>query len=290
MLLSLLACTPEVTDVPVDSVAAVEDTSPVWERPDPAWTATQVGEQLALGLADGVPNPHPIQKLYAELMALGDETCPGDPEQLSNARQGIGGCTAESGAYYEGISSYAAGAEDVGAVLGGERYTEASWLLSGDFLLMDPDSNRFEFGGQARYVVSTSADETRWSAELAGTFRYEPSDSWIADIASNRVYISGVIPNQGAPETTIRGGMSNGAVDVYFEELVFGTGGCAGPPASGVISLRGEEGGWYRLELRDDCSGCGDVVFDERVELGESCPDLESFRARTESLRPLGEE
>ena len=288
MFVFVLACTSETVDSSPPEIEPV-DTAPVWERPDPDWTAEQVAEQLSVGLADGVPSPHPLQKVYADLMAQGDEVCPGHPEQLSNARQGIGGCTAESGVYYEGISSYGMGSEAVAATQGDGNYSETSWFLSGDFLIVDADGERFVYGGQSKYVVLQTQTESRWNIEVAGTFRYEPSDAWIADIASNRVYVSGVLPSDGPPETKIKGGISNGLVDVYLEDLLFGADGCAGPPVSGVISIRGESGGWYRLELESDCTGCGAVVFDDRVDLGEVCVDLDSFRARTESMRPLEE-
>lgn len=187
--------------------------------------------------------------------------------------------------FYEGISSYGFGSDALSDMFG-QDYSEDSWALSGDFSIIDADGQRFEVGGQAKWLVQTFATETRWNAEVAGTFRYPGSDEWLRDIHSNRVYVSGLLPQQGPPTTKILGGISHALIDAYIEEIVFGSETCVGPPASGVLHVRGESGGWYRFEVEDDCSGCGQVVFDDRIDLGLACPDWDDFRGRTESLRP----
>ena len=47
--------------------------------------------------------------------------------------------------------------------------------------------------------------------------------------------------------------------------------------ASGSVSIRDPGGGWSRLDLVGDCSGCGEVIFESEESLGELCLPLESM-------------
>lgn len=275
MLLVALACTEPTP--PASPRPALVDTSggAAFERPLPQLSGLEFEAELDRILTPGFPDPTPVVGVYAALMALGDDDCPGNPKHLSNARQGQGGCTAESGVHYEGISFYLV--DDELESFGMPNYVafgEGSFRLDGDFRITDADGEHFDGGGVASFVFNERVPADRWTIEINGTFHYDPNPGWISDTASNRLVVHGGRTDE-VVGATIDGGMARESGTVVFDDVAlwgeceaFGT---------GSVGMRDEIGAWYQVDMRDDCSGCGELIYDERVALGEACVHSEGF-------------
>ena len=88
LLWGLLACTgPDGTpDSSSDIDTATPDTLP-WitdSEAEPLWTAEQAAQEIALGLAESLPEPRLPIDTYLGLMAQGDPECPGHSTQLKS--------------------------------------------------------------------------------------------------------------------------------------------------------------------------------------------------------------
>ena len=274
-MLLLIACTdpepaPEARPQLVDTAGGAD-----FQRPDPGMDVLEFESELDRVMSPGFPDPTPVAGLYASLMAEGDEDCPGHAQHLSNARQGHGGCTSESGLHYEGISFYLYGdqLEDL-SMPDYESFAPAAFRLSGDFRITDADGVPFHGGGVVARVVDGEDEPRRWTIEVNGTWAYEPDNGWIGAQASNRLIVQGTRDGESLSQV-LDGGVSREAGSVVFHEVTVG-GDCEGF-VDGALSMRDEIGAWYTLELNGDCSGCGSLTYDERVDLGLACIHDEEF-------------
>jgi len=247
-----------------------EDTAnqgPTLEAPTPSLEVAEVEAALAEALAGGVPNPFDLTEAYLTWMALGDEHCPGDPEQITD--DVLYGCGTEDGTWFEGISEYQHAEGDEALAWGYSSYS----VLAGDYIIVDADGRSMRVGGGAAFLRAPPDEDLPgdWSLELGGTWLDETRDDWVGAGASFVFFGEGSAPEAGG-ELWLDGGVGIGDQDLYFEDLSWDPALCDQP--TGRLGVRGPDTWWYHLDLPDDCGTCANVVFQDGTVLGESCVDL----------------
>jgi hypothetical protein len=191
-------------------------------------------------------------------MSEGDEICPGSETQLTDAV--LYGCEAESGVWFAGVAEYIY-SEDTES----GTYTE---YLTGDFLMEEVDGTLFEAGGRiARYRYETESG-LEYEAQLFGSWILTPSQTWLDPL--NSLFLSLALSAAGT--LVAEGAWGRGNDALYLEHLTW-DGLCEGHPV-GLISVREPAGIWYTLALEDPCTGCGQMIWGDGVQLGEACVEL----------------
>lgn len=194
----------------------------------------------------GFPEPHLVHQVYLERMARGDGACPDDPVNITDSH--VYGCTAEDGTFYMGVAEFHEG----------EDYR----LLTGDFLIRDPEGTELEVGGG--FEVQTAPGQE--ALTLMGSVRDEARTDWLGRGAS--FILEASLGEVG--ETVLHGGVGIGEAALDLRELHL-VQGCE----TGTLALRGPDMRWYEAEL--DC-GCGELAF-EGQPLGGICPELGPMHA-----------
>jgi len=203
-------------------------------------------------LNPGLPVPRELHDAYLERFAEGDESCPGDATQLTGAVPPEG-CTAESGAFYTGVSMW----HDDGV----------NRALSGDFEITSAEGLVVAGGG----FVNLSDDGSGAAhGEVFGTWRWEGSvTGWEQGVSAAFVY--DVVPDDGLVRLSGPLSVRGQAIDFVDTEW---NDGCE--RATGALEVRDDAARWYAVAF-DGCTGCGPASVDGE-ELGEVCVDLSAFR------------
>ncbi len=244
MLVLWLACTPPPEQDETGGLTGDSEEAELGVL-EPEWDIHGAGEAMSSVLALGLPGPEDVRGPYLELLALGDEGCPNAWDlQFPEGRVPLGGCTAFSGAFYLGMSTYEQDGD--------------SFRLWGDLRMARADGRSVEISGQQ------TLDET--SLQLSGSFVDQAGTGWTHDGVGAVLEV-----DQAGPERRVSGGLGSlrGNVAGWYELSLTET--CA----SGSFRTRDSRGGWYVLTL-DDCS-CGVVSFSGQ-ELGVTCVGLDALR------------
>ncbi|MCP4807598.1 MAG: hypothetical protein GY913_10270 [Proteobacteria bacterium] len=250
----LLACSGQTLDDSGTATLVLEELA----RPEPALTADEVVQGIELMVGGGFADPHEVMDLYLELMALGDQYCPGDLEQMTDTV--VYGCDASTGYFYMGVAEYF-------RVSGGRfDYQE----LGGDFLIIDPEGQVFEVGAGMAVAVDHKADSA-WTT-LMGTITWDAHTGWMHSV-------SAIIEGRLNPATTdgilrLDGGLRVEDSVLDLKDVMWDPATCD-DQASGQIGWRGPDQRWYVAQL--EC-GCGPLDF-EGQDLGEVCVDLTGISA-----------
>ena len=250
MWLFLLACTGTET-TPVDTSTPTVD--------DAGWNVLQLGFHIGQALDAGVPDPEELAEAYLDRFDEGDDDCPGSSDQLTGTVPPEG-CTAESGAFYIGVSTWIETNED-----GLE-----TWAVGGDFEMVASDGRTFEGGGNVEVYYEDVGVQVS-GGHLLGTWRWDGATTgWQHGVSSAMVYVA----FDNGDVLFLDGPIQLGEYALDFDELAWQKG-CEHP--TGGFSIRDQDARWYEVTL-DDCSGCGEAVLDGEV-LGELCPELDAFKA-----------
>jgi hypothetical protein len=239
---------------------------------EPEWDASALEAALGVALADGLPQVHEVRDVYLGFFVWGDPICPGHDDYIDDLW--LYGCWSESFAFFSGVSEFVS-SEDADA----DPATRA-WSIFGDLLFLDPGHRAFDGGGDvwSELEVAASGDAERWTRHL-GTWAYAGDDGLLAD------GVSGVLDQwhtRAAGQDTLRvdGSVQFSGNSLRFDELEVGLSGACAGKATGALALRAPTGGWYRVDLGQTCGTCGPAVFEQRVELGEVCLDLDAVAAQ----------
>jgi hypothetical protein len=211
----------------------------------PIWTPDDLSEAV-LAMTELPPlNPQAVRDTYFELMSHGDAVCPGSTTQLIGSD--LRGCTADSGWFYAGVSTWME-QEAAGNAPGG-------WLLSGDFEILDPEGHRFIGGGgvDARKGPE-GADEARYSGQWS--FPGGATD-WLG-YGISAYFQQSVVAASGA--VAITGGLTYGEVSIWSDRLKYAPEVCDG--LTGSVEIRDPSGVWFVLDYGDDCDTAGALSFD----------------------------
>ena len=75
-----------------------------------------------------------------------------------------------------------------------------------------------------------------------------------------------------------------------FDEFIVGGTNCTNK-ATGVVKIRDDSGAWFTITFPETCDACGDLVFDDREDMGKGCPSFDGIHTGTiTSLADLDEE
>jgi hypothetical protein len=231
--------------------------------PEPTLTAEEVGADIATLAGRDLPDPVALRALYLGLLHAGDAGCPGeDVDDIADGSIPLEGCTSTTGYTYRGLSEYDEG-EAGGWWFG---------LTLGDLYITEPDGDLLA---------------------VTGTFSYDGDDGWLGEGGSVALWLEGAATASGRG-VALQGGVGGPQTGsgLFFRDLYFGDitgpGGqtACGAHPSGGVSVRGNDGRWYDLDLTD-CGGCGTVSF-EGSALGDACADLTALGAALlERVDPL---
>ena len=265
MLLACAASEPEpqhvdrtVADPPVSDPAATTPTLPDIEQSPAQSTMTREEVVSAIETALSTPpKPSDVTDAYIHLMSLGDEECPGDPENIMD--QWVYGCEASTGYGYAGVTDWFG---DDYEYLGREGELIG---LAGDFWIDTPDGHQLEAGGHAVVVTGPGI----WVGEIAGSWTWTDGPEWVSSRYSGNlrqeVYAGAFVSFTGAADIM--------GTHIAGHDLVLPRS-CEGL-ATGGISLRDPSGGWYRLDF-ENCTRCAELTF-EGTPMGEACIDFSEY-------------
>jgi hypothetical protein len=229
------------------------------EDSESTWTSEEVASAIDEGLVAGFPEVADLVDAYLELLAHGDEDCPGDPTQLTDAV--LYGCTTDEGYTYAGISTY--------DVQEAETSVEA---LGADFRILTPTGERYEAGGYIALWTSEYGGTEYRGAEIEGSWIWEGSDGAASEGLSTVMYAFRTLDEEGELRLIIDGSLGVWGSAMVFEGLEYIDNDCGGFP-TGVVRIREPSGVWVAWTAEDSCSECGQVTVDDEV-LGEGCVDL----------------
>ncbi len=302
--LTLMACAqppatadgPAVSDPVPDEPAAYVTDDP--ETPGTGLTGNEVAVAL-VALFDVVftlSGAEPVA-VHDTLFDAGDSYCPyaypvdGAEEEGIEGALWYGGCTAESGASYEGY----------GYRLAYRDYEVSGQVYNGDAVfgqadMISPSGQSFRLGGTAYdlEIDVPSEQYTSWINLVEGSFSWEGTDgleTWLGGDLAPALTLQAVYSDLYQGNLLILdGGVTgfDGAIDtVVMDNLTFVSrslgNSCPGEPG-GVLSLRDADGEWIDLFFdgpaeigapvdADACDGCGTLYHRGEV-LGTACADL----------------
>lgn len=256
------------------STPAAEDTASMvysTDDPEPVWSAQDFQEILARVLGRGTPSPAIISDAYVQIMAQGDEDCPGGGTDMQTDPEG---CEADSGYRYAGIAwfNYAV-PQEINGVEVAMNYSHG-----GDFEILTPEGERFAGAGGIAYLSELKDGVvTIGKVDIHGSWIATYRQDWLGDGFSGVYTVSLTTDMASTFDFVLDGGISVGDVDMYFESATWDTSdGCEGS-FTGALSLRDDRGYWTRWEVTDACSVCGELVFHGDQSLGEMCLDINGW-------------
>lgn len=236
--------------------------------PEAQLSPAELEQRFADAWDGGVPEPRLLRETYLSLMSLGDEHCPGDPEQIVAI---VWGCTAASGWTYAGTTEYKES---------GRSSDHEGWKLLGDATIDGPDGERFVIGGHA-YLDHKEDEGVRWDSEIQGTWSYRGAEGWLDPGVSAKFQLNGFRDGETAT-VTLDGGLGAEDIELVFEALTLDMSCAAG--ARGDLWLRDTSGGWFLAEFQEDCAQCAALSFEGQPLSEPLCLD---FSALTETYTDL---
>jgi hypothetical protein len=240
-------------------------TSTATESPPPAagtLTRDEVVARADTALAEGLPRAEATFDVYVGILTeYGDPVCP-FRLRLDAYQSTFAGCTTTRGWVFAGLTLRESGAED-----GGQR----EWMV-GDGFINDADGQRGVLGGELEWWAADPGDGPRaWWQTLRGTWGWEWEPGWYGEVPSFSLSYDGVWDGDEVT-ATVDGGITLGGASVYLDGVTVDSLAAPDAPVSGALLVRDDVGSWYTLVLREDGSGCGDIVDPAGVALGEGCP------------------
>jgi hypothetical protein len=238
-------------------------------HPTPDWSPTEAIAVAESVLLDHFYGPVALRALYLERMSHGDELCP--VNDIDMPVENLHGCTTVDDWWYAGIAIYEE--YDADAEYDG---TSNSFLLSGDFEIIQADGVTFTVGGNIGR--NQTSDPVGWAGYIEGSWLMPTHDAfWLDDGISAMLQTT-----TSTSGVSMHGGLSIGASTIYADTIEWGREGCWEHP-TGVLLVRDPTGYWYTLTYADDCSGCGTIVSSDGSLSAEACPQLGTLRDDIES-------
>lgn len=272
MISLLAACAATVGDSGTVPAVVGDNAPPVAE-----WNPDDATAAILTGLNAGFPDAVSGMTTYLSLMALGDSNCPGPGNQLTDVQVPLTGCTSSSGYRYAGVSMYL----DSAQMSGGNPEVQGM-MVGGDFQIVDPAGNAYDFGGQLDWFSRPAgrmgpdtggADPREVYTDILGTFRYPGSAPWLSKGASAVAQMVLRTTSTGESTVQIDGGLGTGDIDLWMRELRFGAEVCQNGEPAGRIDVRDPSGAWWSLDFGTICSGCGALAY-ATLDAADACVDL----------------
>lgn len=253
-------------------------------RHEPGWDAGEVGAQVDLALADGLPLPHPVLDRYRELLTHGDATCPGDT--FTGGFLVVGSCTSADGYTYSGSAGLVEEDQREGDPEG--EWTGYALVHSApaDYVVTRPDGSRLAVGGNLYVRAEREGSTELWVSRIAGTIVDDGADGWLAGGYSGSIELQST-EEDGATWVKLHGSLTVAGVSLELADLELDDAACPGGVARGGLAVRQPDATWYELEFPEGCGSCGPVTWDRSTELGEACVDPAPLWAAVDAARRL---
>lgn len=271
----LTACAAPVTDSgstevgPADTAADTgsgDDTDPT--DPVEPLTAEEAAQLAEAAFAAGLPHTRDLFQPVAELLAAGDEACPGVDGQIDGPLEG---CTSTSGYEYLGVLEFS---EEV--VESGEVSTHSFAIHNGNFVIVPPEGAPFRAACGWEWRAIDSPGSVAVTESYVGTLEYEDAEdpflraglSIYGTFRAERTAASGDL-------LTLSHSMGWGEHAVRTDALRLEWQACPSQPVSGSLDVRHPDGRWASATFDGSCD-CPVWVDPGGVELGRACPELSS--------------
>lgn len=265
MIALLLAC----TGAPMDSAQPHDTGAPLPGSVKPSaeaeWSPEQLEQALQALLAQGFPTAREAMGLYLEMLSHGDDKCPGNAEYIDE--RNLRGCTAESGYYYSGVSTYER--QFMADELGNSIRFEGS---TGDYLFRDPEGHEMEGGGHQTLAIigSPEAEVDNVLSETSGTFVWQGDDGVFQQPVSSSLQVVAV-KRGGVRQLNMLGAVQYMGQSLYFNTDLYED--CAWRTRAGTVEIRDPSGGWHTLSPQSCESDCMTAHYGGEAR-GEVCVSL----------------
>lgn len=262
---------PDPAEVTPDDTAG--ESLPDYRDAAPQWTAEQSVAYVTEVFGYGWPDPQHARNVFHQLLALGDEECPGNDFQRIGT---LPGCWSASGYWYMGLGHFSWD-ESEGMTEDGHPFVnQRLGTIYGDFEILTPSGTEYTSGGGMDWERTTYADRVVARVGVRGSWQWTGSDRpWFAESISGDFQ---AMATAGVGHDSL---MLNGAYGVdrhylYFDFLSMRGGPCGWQPSGGSVTLRQDDQSSTVLTFSDDCSGCASVSW-EGEQLGQACTDWSAF-------------
>lgn len=237
------------------------------------WTAEEIGESLDDLLRAGLPSGQRLFRLTTDLLASGDETCPGSATSLDWPPSG---CAAETGYVYAGVLQMETTLSSGEALEVEERTARLA-----DLRIDRPDGLAFLSAGYFYGAKTASGTVTTYTSMVQGTWQDLGSEqAWLQAGTSADLDIS-LKEEDSRRKMRVDGALGSAAGAVVIEEpLVLEPQVCAEAPVEGRLLVRTPEARWLSVEWAGDCDPCREILLESGEVLGVACLSVgESLRA-----------
>ena len=246
-------------------------------------SAADVEPQLNAALALGIPNAGEVFSRYYELLADGDETCPGSA--LAGGFEVFGSCTAESGVVFSGVSSLD---ETDDRVYDGDEWVSGEYTIRtspADYIITRTDGTALEAGGFIQFRRSPEGEEYRWTVGVEGSWRDTAASGWLGEGVSSGLLIQGAGRDDRPGMMELDGAYTVGSASLAFDRLTVRPQDCASGFVQGSVSFRSGGGALVAVEF-PSCGACGPATLSDGTVLGEICVDPAPLLA---AVVPMGQ-
>ncbi|GEM_PF-5745257 len=224
------------------------------------WTADELVGSLDRLFEYGLPESVSLSEIYLELMAHGDGYvggCPTDPLVLTD--DVVEGCTAASGWFYAGISTWEELSEEEEGV---------GWGFTGDFRIISPDQEVYTVAGNVHALAPREDPENEWSVAMHGSWHSTWHGGWL-----ERGLSASVEYFRREDQMTLVGVMQADDVAVEFVDVILEQDlDTCGGIREAQVAIRDPSGLW--VDWQTSCSPCGPVSLDDEVLAESVCLDV----------------
>ncbi len=247
----------------------------------PAWSAQGVADQVDLAVAKGIPTPQRVLSDYLDLLAHGDESCPGN--YFEEGFVVLGGCDSADGYHFTGAAGVVREDQRSGE---GEGWTGQLRISSApaDYVITRPDQSRLIAGGTFFLEFRAQAERQEWAARIGGTFEDEAAEDWLGAAFSGMLNIDGT-EDPGGIRQRISGSLSVGGVAIDMQDVELQPSLCPDGFVGGTFRVRQEDATWSQLSLPKACGACGEVQWEGGESLGSGCIDPKPWIDHISAIR-----
>ncbi len=230
-------------------------------------TIEEVVTLAEAALVHGLPDSRDLYAPVVELMAEGDEECPGTSGQIDGPLEG---CTASTGYQYIGVLETETKTEEEP-----EATVHTVAVHNGNFVIVPPEGASFRSACAWQWMkrASNLGSETVLE-QYAGTMVYEDADDpFLAEGLSIYAAFNAYRQNDSGDQLTVSASIGWGEHAIRMEDIVLTEQGCRDLPDSGTLHIRHPDGRWAIADFDGSCD-CPTWTDPSGVELGEACPEL----------------
>lgn len=239
MILLFFACTP-------DTYLPKRDSSQEWsvfEAVQPKWDTEEILTSYEELLSYGIPNGHHVWLLYKELYDEGaTPNCPGTEYNFNSVELTGYDCYTSDGYQFEGLSDY-------------ERWSDG-YRIHLEGRIVAPDGRSLIGAGSVRTqeFVDPNNAAPRQVLRLEGSFYSNFGQNWLDQAFSSFFQIEKFYNG-----FRLDGGYTINGTALYFKNLEF----VSCEEGFGDLWLRDPSGGWWMYVPQENCSGKGELYFNE---------------------------